>query len=102
MTTSTTTASARRATTTTMTQWNQDVDNDGNGATEDYVDDDDGDRMTDDDINNDSYGATDDNINDGCDSAMDGCHCLDACGGCATKVDARQRHVTTGNTTTSQ
>ena len=27
---------------------------------------------------------------------------MDVCGGCATKGDARQRHVTTGNMTTSQ
>jgi hypothetical protein len=27
---------------------------------------------------------------------------MDACGGCATKGDARRRHVTTGNATTSR
>ena len=78
------------------------VDDNGDGATEDYVDDDNGNRTTDDDVNDDGYGATDDNIDNGCDGATDGRHCLDACGGCATKGDARRRHVTTGNATTIQ
>ncbi len=80
----------------------KDVDDDGNGATEDYVDNEDCDRTTDDDVNDDGYGGTDDDINNDCEGATDGRHCLDACGGCATKGDARQRHATTGNATTSQ
>ncbi len=78
-----------------------DVNDDGDGATD--VDDDDGDpttdsdRTTDDDVNDDGYGTTDDDIDDDCDGVTDGRHCLDACGGCATKCDARRRHATTGN-----
>ena len=80
-----------------------DVDDDGDGATDDEVDDDDGDpttdgdRTTDDDVDDDGYGTTDDDIDDDCDGATDGCHRLDACGGCATKGDARRRHATTGD-----
>ena len=90
-----------------------DVNNDGNGATDDDVNDDDGnrttdgdcmtdgDRTTDKDVDNNGYGAMDDDIDDDCDGATDSCHCLDACGGCATKGDARRRHATTGAATTS-
>ena len=79
-----------------------DVNNDGDGAMEDYVNDDNGDCTTDYDVNNDGYGATDDSINNDCDGVTDSRHCLDACGGCTTKGDARRRHATTGNATTSQ
>ena len=78
------------------------------GATDDNVDDDDGDRTTDgncttdDNVVDDGYGATDDDINDDCNGATDGRHRLDACGGCAMKVNARRRHATTGNATTSR
>ena len=84
-----------------------DVDDDGNGATDNYVDDDDGNRRmdgnrtTDDDVNNDGYGTREDNIDTDCNGEMDGRHCLDN-GGCATKGDARWRHATTGNATTSR
>jgi hypothetical protein len=61
----------------------------------------DGDRMTDDNVDDDGYGTTDDNIDDDCNGATDGRHRLDACGGCGTKGDARRRHATTGNATTS-
>ena len=87
---------------------NDDVDDDGDGATDDYVDNDNGnrttgdDRTTDDDVDDNGYGAADDDINNDCDGATDGHHCLDACGGCATKSDVSRRHATTGNTTTSQ
>jgi hypothetical protein len=84
------------------------IDDDGNGTTDDNVDNDNGDRMTngdrtaDDDVDVDGYDTTDEDIDDDCDGATDGCHCLDACGGCATKGDARRRHATTGKATTSR
>ena len=84
------------------------IDDDGDGATDDGVDDDDGTRTTDgnhttdDDVNNDGYSTTDDDIDDNCNGGTDGRHRLDACGGCAPKVEARQRRATTGNTTTSR
>ena len=56
---------------------------------------------TDDDIEDDGYGTTDNDIGNDCYGATDGHHCLDTCGGCATKGDARRRHATTVNTTTS-
>jgi hypothetical protein len=80
-----------------------DVGNDGDGGMDDDVDDDDGDpttdgdRTTDDDVDDDGYGTTDDDIDDDCNGATDGCHCLEACGDCVTKGDARWRHTTTGN-----
>ena len=80
-----------------------DVDDDGDGATDDDVDDDNGNPTTDGDctadnkVDDDGYGTTDDNINDDCNGATDGRHRLDACGGCATKCDARRRHATTGD-----
>ena len=78
------------------------VDNDGNGAMEDYVDNEDGNRTTDDDVKDDGYGTTDEDIDDNCNGATDGRHCLDACGGCAKKGNARRRHATAGDATTSQ
>ncbi len=80
-----------------------DVDDDGDGATDDGIDDDhgdpttDGDRTADDDVDDNGYGTMDDDIDDDCDGATDGRHRLDACGGCATKCDARWRHTTTGD-----
>ena len=84
------------------------VDNNGNGVTYDNVDDGNGnhmmddDRTMDDDVNKNGYILTDDNINDNCNGTTNGCHCLDACDGCTMKGEARRRHVTTGNATTSQ
>ena len=77
-------------------------DDDGNGVMDDYVNDDDGDCTTDDGVDDDGYGAMDDDIDNDCDGATDGRHRLEACGGCATKSDARRRHTTTGDLTTSQ
>ncbi len=80
-----------------------DVDDNADGATDDDVDDDngdpttDGDRTTDNNVDDDGYGTTDDDINNDCDGTMVGRHHLDACGGCATKGNARRRHATTGD-----
>ncbi len=57
---------------------------------------------TDDNIDNDGYGVTDDDIDDDFNGVTDGHHRLDVCGGCAAKGDARRRHVTTGDATTSR
>ena len=79
------------------------VDGNGDGGTDGDVNDDDGDPMTDgdcttdNDVDDDGYGTTDEDINNDCNGATDGCHCLDASGGCATKGDARQMHATTGD-----
>ena len=84
------------------------VDDDGDGATDDDVDNEDGDRMTDgdrttdDDVDDDGYGMTDDVIDDNWNGTTDSHHRLDTCGGYAMKGDARQRHTTTGNATTSR
>ena len=85
-------------------------DNDGNGAMVDDINvdcdgvmgDDNDDRTTDNDVNNDGDGATDDGIEDNCNGATGGRHCLEACGGCARKGDARRRPVTTGDATSSR
>ena len=79
-----------------------DVNNNGDGVTEDYINNDNGDRTTNNNVKDNDYGVTDDNIDDNCDGATDGRHCLDVCGSCATKGDARWRHVTTGDATPSQ
>ncbi len=87
------------------------VDNDdGDGAMDDDINDncdgvtgdDDDNDATDEDVNDNGNGATDDGIDDYCNYATDGHHRLDACGGCATKGGARQRHTTTGDATTSR
>ncbi len=70
-----------------------DVNDYGDSATDDDVDDDDGNPLTDGDRTTDD----DVDIDDDCGGGTDGCHRLDACGGCATKGDARRRHATTGN-----
>ena len=58
-------------------------------------------RTTDNNLDDDGYGVKDDDIDNNCNGMTDGCHRLDACGGCMTKGDARRRHATTGNATTS-
>ena len=70
---------------------NNDIDDDGNsatdddvdyddqdGATDDEVDDDDGDGVMADNIEEDCDGATDDEVDDDGDGATGGCHRLDA------------------------
>ena len=84
------------------------VNGDSDGAADDNVDNDDGNRTTDgdrtmdNDVDDDGYGTTDDNMVGNCGGATDGHHCLDACGGCATKGDARRRHATSNATTSRQ
>ena len=84
------------------------VDGNGNSAMDDDVDDDDGDRTTDldrtkdDDIDDDGYGARDNDNDNNCNNVTDSCHRLDVFGSCTMKGDARRRHATTGNATTSR
>ena len=84
--------------------------NDGNGAMDNNINNDcngtmgndDEDRTTDDDVDDNGNGGTDDDIDDDWDGTTGGCHRLGACGGCATKGDARRRPATTGDATTSR
>jgi hypothetical protein len=76
-------------------------DDDNDDATDDDVNDD-GNSATGNEVDNDGNGTTDDDIINNCNGTMGGRHCLDGWGGCATKGDARWRHATTGNATTSR